>query len=335
MISMYYDKSELLSYNRIFNFVIGNRGGGKTFNMKEWAINDFLKRGNQFVWVRRYKDELKEVKKDNGNKFIADIAFKFPETEFKVKGHTMFINGIVAGYFIPLSIQQQFKSSSFDKVNKIIYDEFILEKGMTHYLPNEPELFLNLFETVGRMRDNIRAVFIANAVTVVNPYFTYFEMSPKPQGFTVNESIAVEFYKNQEFINAKKQTRFGKLIDGTKYGRYNIENEYLLDNEIFVEPRSKESEFSIALKYDGTYYGFWVDYQQGLIYVSRKYDPSSIHKYVLSKQDHEPNHFLIKNLKNHRFMQRIIDAFQMGYIRFDDMEVKNRFFEYIHHFISR
>ena len=50
--SKYYDISTLLSYNKILNFIIGQRGGGKTFGAKKWCINDFLKKENQFIWVR-------------------------------------------------------------------------------------------------------------------------------------------------------------------------------------------------------------------------------------------------------------------------------------------
>ena len=32
--SMYYDLHDLLSYNCLFNFVIGNRGAGKTWSVK-------------------------------------------------------------------------------------------------------------------------------------------------------------------------------------------------------------------------------------------------------------------------------------------------------------
>ena len=52
---MWYDLSQLLSYNKILNFVIGQRGGGKSFNAKKWCVNDFIKNGKQFIWVRRYK----------------------------------------------------------------------------------------------------------------------------------------------------------------------------------------------------------------------------------------------------------------------------------------
>ena len=44
---MWYDISKTLSYNALFNFVIGARGVGKTYAFKRWAIKDFLKNKKQ------------------------------------------------------------------------------------------------------------------------------------------------------------------------------------------------------------------------------------------------------------------------------------------------
>ena len=42
MTSIYYDKTEMLSYKALLNFLLGGRGTGKTFGMKEWSIKDAL-----------------------------------------------------------------------------------------------------------------------------------------------------------------------------------------------------------------------------------------------------------------------------------------------------
>ena len=82
--NIYYSYNDIFSYNKLINFVVSNRGGGKTFGFKNWAIKDFLKNENQFVYLRRYKSELE---KDNNIKnFFDDIKYKFPEHEFEVKG---------------------------------------------------------------------------------------------------------------------------------------------------------------------------------------------------------------------------------------------------------
>lgn len=53
-----------------------------------------------------------------------------------------------------LSTAQDLKSSNFSKVKYIIFDEFIIEEGQKkYYLNNEVFIFLNLIETIARLRD--------------------------------------------------------------------------------------------------------------------------------------------------------------------------------------
>ena len=107
---MWYDKSALLSHNKILNMVLSNRGGGKTFNMTRWCIDDFLKRKAQAVWVRRYQTEVDEVIK-NG-KFFDAVREYYPNVELKIDGNIGYINGEVAIYFIALSTSSLLKSPS-------------------------------------------------------------------------------------------------------------------------------------------------------------------------------------------------------------------------------
>lgn len=322
---MWYDKSQILSYNKIFNFVIGNRGGGKTYEGKKWAINDFKKNGKHFVWVRRYKEELSGKKI---RKFFDDIRHEYPKDKLTVEGLKCYINGEYFGEFIPLSVSSQYKSVSFPNVNKVIFDEFIIDKGTFRYLPNEVEVFLELFETIARMRDDVRALFLANAISIVNPYFIFFKLKVDPgKRFNVNDHLVVELFKDQDYIHKKKSTRFGQLVSGTKYGDYSIDNNFLRDSEVFIEPKTPKAEFMLSLKYQGQIYGFWVDYKVGLIYANRQYDPSSYRQYTITKEDHEPNLLLIKSLKDCRPMERILYAFKNGLLRFSDQTVKTQCYE--------
>ena len=219
-------------------------------------------------------------------------------------------------------------------MNKIVFDEFIIDKGRVTYLKNEVEVFLDLYETIARTRDNVRAVLLANAVTIVNPYFLFFNVRPdRSKRFTVSGQVCIELFTDDEFIEKKKKSRFGQLVSGTRYGDYAIDNQWLLDNETFIEKRTPRSEFMLALKYNGIFYGFWVDYKVGLIFVNRQYDPSSYALYCLQRDDHDENLLLIKSLGSNKPMQRILYAFRMGLIRFEDMSVKNQFYEFIGLFV--
>lgn len=325
MDNFYYDNTQLLSYNKIFNFVIGNRGGGKTFNAKKWAISDFIKRKKQFVWVRRYKNELKKI-----NQFYADIAFMFPDNKLEVKGKVAYIDGEAAGFFINLSTASQDKSVSFPSVNKIIFDEFIIDKGAIRYLPNEVECFLELFETVARMRDDVRALFIANAISIVNPYFLYFKLMPKKdQRITRNEHIAIELVANQDYIDEKNKTRFGQLIKGTEYGNYAVENEFLRDNETFIEQKPPTASYRYCIKYKGAFYGLWYDINNGAIYVNTQINREFGPTYAITKDDHELNTLLLKNQANTLALRQLKQAFELGAIRYNSQTTKNQFYEII------
>lgn len=336
---MWYDKQAVLSYNRFLNFILSNRGGGKTFHFTKWAVEDFKKNGNQTMWVRRYDTELTDEKKGIlvKNRFFDAVKKEglFPDDELKIEGGSGMVNGEEAIIFVALSTSQQLKSVNFPNVNKIIFDEFLIKPGSSNsYLKAEVELFLDLCETVFRTRDNGRAILLANNITVVNPYFTFFNIKPnKDERFTVKGQICVEMFKDSDFVERKKQTRFGQLVQGTRYGDYVIENKALLDTDTFIEEKTPKSEFMLGMKYDGMMYGFWVDYKVGLIYVNKQYDPSSYSLYCLTKDDHEPNLLLIKSLGDSKRVQRIVYAFRNGLLRFSDMQVKNQFYEFISYFV--
>ena len=78
---MYYSRNDILSYNGLFNFVVGERGTGKTYQFKDWAISDFINTRRQFVYVRRYKTEFKDI--DN---FFDDMIKKYPDHKFGING---------------------------------------------------------------------------------------------------------------------------------------------------------------------------------------------------------------------------------------------------------
>ena len=329
---MWYDKAQLLSHNKIMNMVLSNRGGGKTFHFTRWGIDDFKKTGAQCVWVRRYQTEIDEMLL-NG-KFFDAVREYYPNDELKIEGNLGMVNGEVAFYFIALSTSRQLKSNNYPHVNKIIFDEFIIDKGRVTYLKAEVEVFLDLYETVARLRDNVRAVLLANSVTIVNPYFLFWNIKPDTsKRFTVQGQVCVELFTDADFIQAKQQTRFGQLVQGTRYADYAIENKWLLDNETFVQTKTPKAEFMLGLKYAGIMYGFWVDYDVGLIFVNRQYDPYSYSLYCLTKGDHEANLLLIKSLADSKRVQRIVFAFRNGLIRFEDMQVKNQFYEFINFFV--
>lgn len=322
---MWYSNQKILSYNKLFNFIIGNRGGGKSFNAKDWAIRGFINHGKQFIYLRRYKTELKRI-----SNYFDDIAHKYPDHQLVVKGTTFYIDGNKAGWAIPLSTALTEKSASYPNVDKIIFDEFIIEKGTYHYLQGEVQKFLDFYETVARIRDDVRVEFISNAITIVNPYFQYFGIFPKRGSkFTKGDEWVIEMYKSDEFVQMKKNTRFGKLIDKTEYGRYNIDNEFLLDNNNFIESMTGKCLYQCTITYMGVDYGVWFSEDTGLMYINNKIDKSNSHQYCFTTKDHNPNYLLLKTWSTNPVIKRLKTAYDISYVRFNNLSTRNAFYEFM------
>ena len=83
----WYSPHRLLSRDKMINFVMSHRGGGKTYSAKRLAIKNFIKKGEQFIYLRRYKTELKG---NNIAKFFDDISHEFEGHKFSVKQNTFY-----------------------------------------------------------------------------------------------------------------------------------------------------------------------------------------------------------------------------------------------------
>ena len=264
--------------------------------------------------------------------FFNDIAHdkEFEGVEFEVKGTELIVNKKVAGYLVPLSNSLVLKSVVMDNVYLIGYDEFVVDKGHLRYLQDEVVKFLELYETVARMREGVRCIFMSNAVSVVNPYFLFWDIrvdNSKRFWSFADGDILVEFVQNQAFIEAKYKTRFGKLIKGTKYGDYAIENKFLNDNDNFIGKKNGSAVFKCSVDYNGNTYGFWIDYKEGKFIVSNDLDPYNKHKYVITDKDHNENAMLLKNVKNAFWLQRFIEAYEGGFCYFESLPIKNQAIE--------
>lgn len=313
---MFWNINKCLSYNALFNFIIGNRGAGKTYGAKKFVISRFLKYGEQFVYLRRYKEELKNIKN-----FFNDVSVEFPETKFKVKGKELYIDDKLAGYVIPLSTSKIQKSTSYPDVRTIIFDEFIIDTGVYHYLPDEVTYFLEFYETVARMRD-VRVLLLSNAMTVGNPYFYYFNIKiPYNNDISCKDDILIEMVNNDEFIETKNKTRFGKLIQGTKYGDYAVNNEFLRDSNTFIEKKSGNCVLLFSFEFQSNIIGVWCNYQANKLYMSYDFDLSR-RVYAITTDDLKPNTILISRMKNLQSFQTFALAYKNGLVYYESQKIK-------------
>ena len=333
MDKLFWDIQKPLSYNCLWNFIIGMRGGGKTYGSLKWCIEQYLsykKKGIewQFLYVRRMKTELEKLTIMHGGRLFNAVKKEFPDHELKAESNILYCDGEVCGYSQALSTASVLKSDSFPNVWCIIFDEFIIDNsGTYHYLKDEVTKFLDLYETVCRHREGVRVFFLSNAVSIVNPYFDYWNLN-KPQNGSIqrfSEEILVENFVSARLSQKKKESRFGKIIAGSEYSDYAYDNDWLLDNMDFIAKKNKNCRYYLTLTYKERNIGVWIDNDDWIFYISDDVDLQYRLKYAVTTKDHKPNVMLFAAGKKLMWLKNLITAYQNGAIRYENIKLKNWF----------
>lgn len=325
--SMYYNYDKLLSRDFLIALCIGERGVGKTTGAKIAMVKKFLKTGEQFIYMRRFKTELDTSLVTFWND-IQNIGY-FEDVELKVKKSKLLTQFTcdreVCGYAVALSTSSILKSTAFPKVSTIIFDEFLIEEGRSyHYLKEEVNLFLDVIETVGRLRDNLKVILLGNNIGIhTSPYFAYWNLTlPYNSEFkTFHDGlIVVNYIKNLEYREAKKKSKFGRLIDQSDYGRFAIDNQVLNENDEFIGKKPPDAEFYGVVIINSLPLGMWSD-DSGLMYLSEKYDPNTPFKFVFDYTDHTES-TIFTAISENMYMAVLIRAYKQGWLRFENQKVK-------------
>lgn len=298
---------------------MGNAGVGKTYGITKFVINRFIKTGERFVYVRRYKPEMSKA----APFFFDKVAKEFPGYDLKLKKNQFFINGQLAGYCIVLSTAQQLKSVNYINVKWGIFDEFIIEKSFSKYIPNEVEIFLGLIETVSRL-DDMRFFLLANSVTINNPYFVYFKLDlPYNTDIKLYKDglLLLQYMCNEDYRTLKKQTKFGRLVAGTNYERYAVFNKFTTVDDSFIEKKSATSKFAFTLLYQNNYLGVWLDWSSNKFYISNDYFKDGF-LYSCTLDDQHPNTIFVKMAKRSYSFRLLLEAFQNSLVYYENKKIK-------------
>lgn len=334
----YYNFDKIYSYNSTFNFLVGSRGLGKTYGAKLKVLRKAIKAGEQFIYLRRYKEELQTSAKT----FFADIEHEFPDHDFRSNGWLAEMapastrdekkrEWSTIGYFIPLSRGQAMKGVSFPKVKTIIFDEFIIEKGMTHYLPNESEAFQNFYSTVDRWKDKTKVFFLANSVSIMNPYFLAYNIKPDEVGelFTFGPKEfpnfgLCHFVDAQDFTSEVYQTKFGKFIQGTEYADYAVTSEFRDNSDSLIKQKSADAKYVYTIETKQGIFSVWSSWASHEYFIQeRRPKVESIFTMMPDRMD-EGKTFITYN---DRMVQVLRTAWRNGSAYFDSSKSRNAFTE--------
>ena len=57
----YWNSKNAIDSKAQYKLIIGERGNGKSYNMKDYVIKSFINYGKEFIYLRRYKEDIKNT----------------------------------------------------------------------------------------------------------------------------------------------------------------------------------------------------------------------------------------------------------------------------------
>lgn len=332
----FYNPTRLLSTGKPYLISIGVRSAGKSTGFLIHLLKEWMFKGKQFIYIRRTKDELDETAPnafDNAvtvyNNYYGKRGKKKIES-VEYKGHEYRINGVLAGYAIPLSLQNKFKSLPFENVWYMFYDEALISKQGGRYLGGqanpfqEAEALMSLFVTVDRgigkaFRNELTAIIVGNNERYTSPIFMRLDidkmltretkfLNPKHKPWAVEQTFSV-----------------GALADARKSNAYALSSDYnkayafdggVFTNEFLGEPAGKKKPI-YNIKFEDFVMGVYYTETDNVLYISSKpVERKDLKTYALTMSDHTPNYQLAKDWKNNTMLRMLRDAYVVGAVRF-------------------
>jgi hypothetical protein len=336
----YYDMRRLLPYDADIYAVFGARDIGKTFSARTIALDDYLNKGNRFVEITRYNGEVSGVSTNWAEKILT--LHKYDAYEFKSEKRMLFIREKsteaknknawnVCGYFIGLSMQQQLKKLTFVNVRTVIMDEYIIDTDdrFHHYLKNEWRQLSNLVDTVTRERpdnDSIkpRIFLLGNSCDFFNPLFERYHINDIPAygiSWYGNKTMLLDYVKDDEYGRRKAAgTVAGRMLgNDNKIAAFNT---FEMSQSHDIAKAPSKSELSYRLKYNKKEYGVFIDWNDGMVYISTKFDDTKkVLRYAITDDDMSVNYRTAIYAK--RFIKNLGEYYGADMLRFDTRTTKN------------
>lgn len=164
--------------------VYGGRYNGKSYDCKRWHIQEYLKTGHQFAYVRRWdKDTTQalvrqyfadsDIEKITGGDYnMIDAGKGLVEISNYDLDEEKKHDRNYCGFYFPINMASRYASTQYPNLYNIFVEEFIPINGA--YAPGEMELLMHLFSTLIREREGC-VTLIANSISRQSPYWEEFE----------------------------------------------------------------------------------------------------------------------------------------------------------------
>lgn len=319
----YYTLRDILGYNCKVNFVLSDRGRGKSYGTKLFL----MKQEGTFMCLYRNSSDV-----DSATGSWLDTLFEngYKPEQFewqRSKGSAeLLYNGSVKGYFRAVTQVNHIKQEKFpDDLNWLWFDEFIpLVYKKLPGVESEGDAIRTIMKTIehdtAHSRESkglkpLRVLLYANPFTWNNPILSYFKVRPRGYGiWRVGPGIACEMLEPYD------EKREGKMTMDEFLGDEVNKNQKWLEQDTFVlEKWPKGLKGTISVRIGRTYYGVYEREDNRKWYVKENTEHlNCVWKYGTLKEMSEDEICLEKS--------KMLDRFKMvtyaGNIWFCDINTK-------------
>ena len=352
----YYDWKKTFSYQTgtdgEFCFVLGAKNIGKTFGLRVELVNRFLKTGRQFCEVCRTKDEAEDVAQGYLDKIFREGFF--PGYRYKTQKRKGYIGKVELDedgnevvnewqlfvYFVALTMFQREKKRTYDNVYYFIFDEAVIDRKDKHhrYLANEFSILANLIDTILREDwenpKGAKCYLLGNSCDLLCPYLRGLGVDTLPDyGYTFyNDKQTLLHYVEAVEVEAKMNNTFvGRMLKGQDEARLVFNNEFIDDNDSYIEKRPPSASFKFGVKYRGTTFGIWLDWERALFYVENKIPKNSQSKtFALTRSDNSIDYLMAT--RTNESLQVLLEAYYMQAVRYDTPTTRELFYQMLGYF---
>ena len=175
-----------------YSFIVGMRSNGKSYSVKNYLVKQAVEHGKKFMLLRKYITEKIDM-----STYFDDIPCS---DKIKCIDNSYLYDGKIIGYSRSISQYKRIKSSVWNDVEYIVYEEFL---SLDEYEEDEYSKFINIVSSVFRQR-NGHVICIGNLEKYSQVYTSAllskfaFDLDELIQGKTIysNFNFDVENGKN-------------------------------------------------------------------------------------------------------------------------------------------
>ena len=248
--------------------MIGARERGKTFTVQDYVLNKFFNPKSPlyhvpFYWMRLNDIAIKNMTMNNGAKMFEPLLVqKYGLQDIKVRGDTVFLNGLKLCYVFGLSTAYNNKGAAlFDKSNfkgvNIIVDEVALEKGQRRTFDVVYNLKMQIENIVRSERDNVRVFMMLNQTEDCPELMAMFGFIPVNFGVykLKRKHCVIDYIPNNKAYDERRKKALANELDN---GTGNFTNKVVRDLELLYKGRLTKPLTVVKFSKDqGDWFTIW------------------------------------------------------------------------------